>query len=101
LIQAVARIRLHPARKENPTVPKKPAYPTKTCPRCSKLIHAAKQSHDCGWSMNSQATAVVKKPGRPTGAGVGGVTMKDIEAVKALVDRMGAVKVQELARVLG
>jgi hypothetical protein len=30
-----------------------------------------------------------------------GLTMQDIEIVKALVQRIGAVKVQELARVLG
>jgi hypothetical protein len=45
--------------------------------------------------MNSQAGAM--KHGRPNGEGV---TMQEIESVKALVDRMGAVKVQELARVL-
>jgi len=92
-------------------MPKKPAYPTKTCPQCGKLIHAAKQSHEaCGWVMADNgkavtAMAVVKKGGRPkqaaTKSAAGGVTMQDIEAVKALVDRMGAVKVQELARVLG
>jgi hypothetical protein len=78
-------------------MPKKPAYPTKICPKCSKLIHARSQSHEaCSWTMNSQATAV--KQGRPKGEGI---TMQEIESVKALVDRMGAEKVQELARVLG
>ncbi len=77
---------------------KKPAYPTKSCPGCSKLIHAAKQSHTCGWSMNGK-TATALKRGRAK-AGGGEVTMQDIQAVKALVDRMGAQKVQELARVL-
>lgn len=80
---------------------KKRSFPTKPCPKCGKPIHAAKQSHEaCGWTMDGKATAVVKKHGRPKGGGAG-VTMQDIEAVKALVDRMGAVKVQELARVLG
>jgi hypothetical protein len=75
---------------------KKRSFPTKPCPRCNQPIHAAKQSHSCGWTMNSKATAV--KRGRPKGEGV---TMQEIESVKALVRRMGAVKVQELARVLG
>jgi hypothetical protein len=75
---------------------KKRSFPTKPCPRCHQPIHAAKQSHSCGWTMNSQATAV--KPGRSKDEGV---TMQEIESVKALVQRIGAVKVQELARVLG
>jgi hypothetical protein len=49
--------------------------------------------------MNGKTATAVKR-GRPK-ASAGGVTMQDIEAVKALVDRMGAEKVQELARVLG
>lgn len=85
---------------------KKRAFPTKQCPNCGKPIHAAAKSHPaCGWTMNGNtATAVVTRR-RPKKAasksGAGGVTMQDIESVKALVDRMGAVKVQELARVLG
>lgn len=76
-------------------MPKKPAYPTKPCPRCNQPIHAAAKSHSCGWTMNRQATAA--KHGRPKGEGI---TMHDIESVKALVHRIGAEKVRELARVL-
>ena len=45
-----------------------------------------------------------KKPGKAKAAGVqhvGGISMADIAAVKALTDRMGADKVADLARVLG
>lgn len=87
---------------------KKPAYPTKTCPKCGKLIHARSHSHEkCGWTMDGKAEKRVtekpgKKLGRPKGSGAGGtITVQDIEAVKTLVDRMGAQKVQELAKVLG
>ena len=78
-------------------MPKKPAYPTKACPKCGKLIHAAKQSHEaCGWSMNSKTATAAKR----SADGAAGVTMEEIQAVKQLVDRIGGAKVQELARVL-
>lgn len=88
---------------------KKPAYPTKTCPKCGKLIHARSHSHEaCGWTMDGKggktvpASKPAKKLGRPKGSRAAGtISVQDIEAVKALVDRMGATKVQELARVLG
>lgn len=43
-----------------------------------------------------------RKGGRPKGSQstAGGITVQDIEAVKALVDRMGAEKVRDLAQVL-
>jgi len=45
-----------------------------------------------------------RKGGRPKAAAAtgtaGGITMHDIEAVKSLVDRMGAEKVKQLAQVL-
>lgn len=89
---------------------KKPAYPTKTCPKCSKLIHARSHSHPaCGWVMDGDgkpaATKPGKKLGRRKGSGAarkaGTVTVQDIAAVKALVNQLGAEKVQQLARVLG
>ncbi|OAI50724.1 hypothetical protein AYO44_05500 [Planctomycetaceae bacterium SCGC AG-212-F19] len=42
------------------------------------------------------------KPGKkaPVSNGAGGITMQDIEAVKAIVDRLGAEKVSQLAGVL-
>jgi hypothetical protein len=43
-----------------------------------------------------------RKPGKaPTGKAGGSVSMADIQAVKAVVDRLGAHKVQQLAAVLG
>jgi len=45
---------------------------------------------------------VKRKGGRPKAApsSAGGITVQDIEAVKSLVDQMGAEKVQQLAQVL-
>jgi len=90
-------------------VAKKPAFPSKTCPKCGKLIHARSHSHsECGWTMASKPTPApvkaspAKKPGRPksvTTAG-GDITLDDIRAVKALADKIGAEKVKELAMVL-
>ena len=42
-----------------------------------------------------------RKPAEAGNAKADGITVHDIEAVKALVDRMGAEKVRELAKVLG
>src|SRR5579862_7478873 len=102
LITAYETAILNPPDQELQPMPKKPAYPTKTCPKCNRLIHAAVKSHTCGWTMNgkTESTAVVKKRGRPKGGSASGVTIHDIEAVKELVDRIGAEKVQELAAVL-
>ena len=90
-------------------MPKKHKFPTKSCPKCGKPIHARLQKHEaCGWVMESNgkpaaATAVAKKRGRPKGkwaASASNITVQDIEAVKALVDRIGAEKVRDLAQVL-
>ena len=86
---------------------KKPNFPSKPCPKCSKPIHARSQSHEaCGWVMDGKAASGAKpgkKLGRPKGRPALGstVTVADIEAVKALVDRLGAEKLEQLARVLG
>jgi len=89
---------------------KKPNFPSKTCPKCNKLIHARSHSHpECGWTMAAKAAPApvkaspAKKLGRPkamTTAG-GGISLDDIRAVKALADKIGAEKVKELAMVLG
>ena len=93
---------------------KKPAFPSKTCPKCGKLIHARSHSHpECGWVMASNsapaaaakpASKAKKKMGRPKKAvvatGGGSISIEDITAVKKLVDTMGAEKVKQLAQVL-
>ena len=88
-------------------MPKKPKFPSKPCPKCGKTIHARSQSHEaCGWVMDGK-TGSVSKPGKKLGRPIGrpasgsAVTVSDIEAVKALVDRLGAGKLEQLARVLG
>jgi len=89
------------------------AFPTKPCPKCGAAIHARLQKHEkCGWVMASNDQAppaahkVVKrrKFGRPkkahAGSSAGGISLEDIQAVKALADKLGAEKVQQLAEVL-
>ncbi|MBY0525131.1 MAG: hypothetical protein K2R98_17125 [Gemmataceae bacterium] len=77
----------------------KPNFPSKACPKCNAVIHARSKSHEaCGWGMSGK-TASAKKVGRPK-AVAGGITLNDIAAVKALVARVGAEKVEQLAKVL-
>lgn len=88
----------------------KPSFPSKPCPKCGKYIHARMKKHEeCGWVM--EETAARRPKGKKTPkvrqlirkpAPVGGtVTLADIQAVKALTDRLGAEKVWQLAAVLG
>jgi len=92
-------------------VAKKPNFPTKSCPKCGKPIHARLTKHEaCGWVAEANgkpaptATKTVKrrKLGRPRKAiaSAGGISLDDIAAVKAVVDRLGAEKVRDLAAVL-
>ena len=94
--------------------PKKPKFPSKTCPKCGKLIHARSHSHPaCGWVMSSNGQAApaapkqaakAKKLGRPKGAtkasSTGGISIDDIRAVRDLAEKIGAEKVKQLAQVL-
>ncbi len=84
----------------------RPNYPTKACPNCGQLIHARLHSHDCGWVMGDAARAGSKGKKRARKATVNGgptrmeaITYSELEAVKRLVDSIGAEKVQQLARV--
>jgi hypothetical protein len=86
----------------------KPRFPSKPCPKCGDLIHARSKSHEkCGWTMGSAAR--VTAPGRKRGrrgrkpavaAQSSAITLSDIEAVKSVIDRLGADKVRQLAQVL-
>ena len=85
---------------------KKRGFPTKPCPKCGKPIHARLQKHEkCGWvtEANGQPAPVKrKKLGRPKKAvaASNGISLEDIQAVKAVVDKLGAEKVRQLAEVL-
>ena len=90
-------------------IEQKPKFPNRPCPQCSQPIHIKSKKHpECGWGMGHLASTalVAVKRGRPAKkkpvakATAGGVTLDDIAAVKALVQRMGADKVQQLAAVL-
>lgn len=86
----------------------KPAFPSKPCPKCGKYIHARTKKHEeCGWVMEEttrrskgKKTRKVRQLVRKPAAVGGAITMADIEAVKALTDRIGADKVWQLAAVL-
>ena len=73
----------------------KPHFPSKECPKCSKRIHARSMSHDCGWRALSDYIAKPKPKRKKIERAV--VVIKDICAVKGLVDRLGADNVQKLA----
>jgi hypothetical protein len=98
------------AKKEKPvakTEQKKPNFPSKTCPKCSKPIHVRFHKHEaCGWVVAqptpTPSATTARKPGRPKKAALpsGGISLDDIRAVKQLADRIGADKVRELAVVL-
>ncbi len=86
---------------------KKIGFPNRACPGCGASIHIKTKQHECGWSAEAQAvapTATVKRGGRPKKSaaktGVGSISLDEIAAVKALVESVGAEKVQQLARVL-
>ena len=90
---------------------KKPKFPSKPCPKCGDLIHARSKQHEaCGWVMPENGAKpsaapraggkAKKRAARATASKDGGVSLDDIRAVKAVVDRLGADKVQELAAVL-
>lgn len=92
----------------------KPKFPNRPCPNCGKPIHIKSKKHpECGWAVGDTAPAApvavvvaAAKRGRPAKkkpavtAAASDITLEDISAVKALVERMGADKVQQLASVL-
>lgn len=76
---------------------RKPSYPSKSCPKCGKSIHARAMSHeDCGWKARKVGRpAAVAKSSTPAS-----ISLEDIRAVKDLADRIGVDKVRQLAAVL-
>jgi hypothetical protein len=84
---------------------KKITFPNRPCPGCGAPIHIKSRQHECGWAADAQATKPTAKrgggPKKPAAkASVGSITLDEISAVKAVVDTLGAEKVQQLARVL-
>lgn len=89
----------------------KPRYPTKACPHCGELIHARSKKHlACGWVMDEIRPLTPHHEDLPKSHkpvvngqrfGEGGLTLEEIQEVKKVVDKIGAQKVQQLARVLG
>ena len=83
---------------------KKIGFPNRPCPKCGKPIHIKSRSHDCGWKAEESVKApagetpsaiirrvVKEKTGKATAAGAfGGITMADIQAVKDVVNKLGA-----------
>lgn len=91
---------------------KKPTFPNRPCPKCQKPIHIKSKKHEeCGWGIEDSAetpSAVIKKAGNAKKKSVkvaaasssASVTMADIQAVKDVVDKLGADKVRQLTKFL-
>lgn len=92
-------------------MPKTRKAPTVACPKCGQAIHAAKRSHDCGWTKSTNgvkakaAKATPPANGRadfPHGYNVaGGSTAIDVldiaDQIKMAVERLGADAVCAIA----
>jgi hypothetical protein len=94
----------------------KPKFPSKPCPKCGEPIHTRFKKHEaCGWVMDGAAASSAtnspekKKLGRPKKAAssappaastAGGISLADIVVLKALVEKLGAEKLRQLAEVL-
>lgn len=85
---------------------KKIKFPNRACPKCGKPIHIRAKEHDCGWKADAHAdtpSAIIrrvvktKKAGRSNGK----LTVADIQAIKDIVNKLGADTVRQLAEVLG
>jgi hypothetical protein len=83
--------------------------PQMISPKCNKPIHARLQSHAaCGWAAETKAenasgnrkVGARRRVVRRSAAGSGTITLADISAVKAVVEKLGADKVRQLAEVL-
>ena len=79
-------IKKTPAPKKTAT---KRAAPTKTCPKCSKALHAAKAACDCGFKFPAKKK---KKPAKiaATSSGEGTLSQKLAESIK-IVEKAGGI----------
>jgi hypothetical protein len=67
---------------------KKPAFPSKPCPKCEKLIPARSKSHEeCGWVEAS--TPVSKPKAKPATAASNGEKLSKMEAVRRVLKEHG------------
>ena len=81
-----------------------------TCPKCGKPVHIRAKEHACGWKADVHAdtpSAIIRRIGAKkktakvaAGANAAGITMADIQAVKDVVNKLGADTVRQLAEVL-
>jgi hypothetical protein len=97
---------------ENQMAAKKPGFPSRPCPGCGKPIHIKSKKHEaCGWGMEGSAetpSAAIERTGnakpqsaQPAAASSqASISMDDIQAVNALVSKLGAETVRQLADVL-
>ena len=88
---------------------KKISFPNRACPKCGKPVHIRAKEHDCGWKADAHAdtpSAIIKraapakhKVAKPAAASTS-ITMADIQAVKNVVNKLGADTVRQLTEVL-
>ncbi len=75
-----------PARKEKAA---KQAAPSKNCPKCNKVLHAAKTLCDCGFKFPAKK---MKKPAKiaATSSGEGTLSQKLADSIK-IVEKAGGI----------
>jgi hypothetical protein len=67
---------------------KKPAFPSKPCPKCGTFIHSRSKSHEaCGWTETSSATSKPQVQTAPTIAN--GEAISKMEAVRRILKEFG------------
>jgi hypothetical protein len=67
---------------------KKPAFPSKPCPKCGKFIHTRSKSHEaCGWTETSSAAS--KPQAQTAPAAADGEAISKMEAVRRVLKEFG------------
>ena len=82
---------------------KKISFPNRPCPKCGKAVHIRAKEHDCGWKADAHAetpSAIIRRVVKKKAGADAGITMADIQAVKEIVNKLGADTVRQLAEVL-
>ena len=84
---------------------KKISFPKRACPKCGKAIHIRAKEHECGWKADAHAdtpSAIIRRVVKTKKASRSNdkLTLADIQAVKDIVNKLGAGTVTELVKVL-
>ena len=82
------------AKKKTATKKKvaKRGAPTKTCPDCNKLVHAAKAACDCGYKFPAKKKSKKKKRAKKAARSVGSISTGDVALSQKLADSIKIVE---------